>query len=140
MLEASDIYSKQKYREATNRAGDFLVLAQMPDPQSARRRCALKARRRPGINGHGHRCALTMPPVQVRLITNAGGTARSLVRCDQRRPTQNSFLLVRINKWPCAAMIDERIRSSLGSSMEISFMISPSAALTTTTVPTKLIR
>jgi PelA/Pel-15E family pectate lyase len=35
MLEASDIYGEARYRESAERAGDFLILAQMPDPQPA---------------------------------------------------------------------------------------------------------
>jgi len=41
------------------------------------------AQQRPGINGHGHRWALTMPPVRIRLITSADGTSNSSQRYDQ---------------------------------------------------------
>ena len=34
-LEASRIYSKREYLDAARRGGDFLILAQMPDPQPA---------------------------------------------------------------------------------------------------------
>ena len=35
MLEASDIYGEQKYKQAAARAGGFILLAQMPEPQPA---------------------------------------------------------------------------------------------------------
>jgi len=35
LLEAHSIYSEPKYKEAAARLGDFLILAQMPDPQPA---------------------------------------------------------------------------------------------------------
>lgn len=35
MFEAAEIYGQPRYREAAARAGDFLLLAQMPDPQPA---------------------------------------------------------------------------------------------------------
>jgi PelA/Pel-15E family pectate lyase len=35
MLEAGEIYSESKYRAAALRGGDFILLAQMPDPQPA---------------------------------------------------------------------------------------------------------
>ncbi len=33
MFEAADRYGDQRYREAAKKAGDFLIMAQMPDPQ-----------------------------------------------------------------------------------------------------------
>jgi PelA/Pel-15E family pectate lyase len=35
MFEAADVYDEPKYHDAAKRGGDFLVLAQMPDPQPA---------------------------------------------------------------------------------------------------------
>ncbi len=35
MIEAHEIYQKRAYRAAAERAGDFMLLAQMPDPQPA---------------------------------------------------------------------------------------------------------
>ncbi|MHC4230332.1 MAG: pectate lyase, partial [Planctomycetota bacterium] len=35
MLEAFDIYDDARYRAAAEKAGDFIILAQMPEPQSA---------------------------------------------------------------------------------------------------------
>jgi len=35
MLEAFEIYGKVKYRAAAEKAGDFIILAQMPEPQPA---------------------------------------------------------------------------------------------------------
>lgn len=35
MLEAFDIYGDQRYRAAAEKAGDFIILAQMPEPQPA---------------------------------------------------------------------------------------------------------
>ena len=35
MLEAFDIYGEAKYRAAAEKAGDFIILAQMPEPQPA---------------------------------------------------------------------------------------------------------
>ena len=35
MLEAFEIYGESKYRAAAEKAGDFILLAQMPDPQPA---------------------------------------------------------------------------------------------------------
>lgn len=35
MLEASRLYEEPKYRAAAQRGGDFIILAQMPDPQPA---------------------------------------------------------------------------------------------------------
>ena len=35
MLEAFDIYGDEKYRAAAEKAGDFIILAQMPEPQPA---------------------------------------------------------------------------------------------------------
>jgi len=35
MLEAFEIYGKAKYRAAAEKAGDFIILAQMPEPQPA---------------------------------------------------------------------------------------------------------
>lgn len=35
MFEASRVYGDQRYREAARRCGDFILLAQMPDPQPA---------------------------------------------------------------------------------------------------------
>lgn len=35
MLEAFDIYGKPEYRAAAEKAGDFIILAQMPEPQPA---------------------------------------------------------------------------------------------------------
>jgi hypothetical protein len=35
MLEASQIYGKEEYRAAAEKAGDFIILAQMPEPQPA---------------------------------------------------------------------------------------------------------
>ncbi len=35
LLEAARVYGEGKYRQAALRAGDFLILAQMPDPQPA---------------------------------------------------------------------------------------------------------
>lgn len=35
MLEAFEIYGKEEYRAAAEKAGDFIILAQMPEPQPA---------------------------------------------------------------------------------------------------------
>jgi PelA/Pel-15E family pectate lyase len=35
MLEAFEIYGKEQYKEAAEKAGDFIILAQMPEPQPA---------------------------------------------------------------------------------------------------------
>ena len=35
MLDAAEIYNQEKYRQSALKAGDFIVLAQMPDPQPA---------------------------------------------------------------------------------------------------------
>jgi PelA/Pel-15E family pectate lyase len=35
MLEAADVYDEPMYRESAKRGGDFIVLAQMPEPQPA---------------------------------------------------------------------------------------------------------
>ena len=35
MLDAAEIYEQPRFREAALRAGDFIILAQMPDPQPA---------------------------------------------------------------------------------------------------------
>ena len=35
MLEAAAVYGTPQYRDAAKRGGDFLLLAQMPDPQPA---------------------------------------------------------------------------------------------------------
>ena len=35
MLDAAEIYNQEKYRQSALKAGDFILLAQMPDPQPA---------------------------------------------------------------------------------------------------------
>ena len=35
MREASEIYGKQMYRDAAIRCGEFMLMAQMPEPQPA---------------------------------------------------------------------------------------------------------